>query len=92
MIKFIDSNGKHYNSNDPELVEAIDEVSIFFLILAFRKFIADDYADHVHENTKIDNFLKEIQSAIEIKNGRIDNFTVSQRINTILTGECVPLL
>lgn len=92
MIKFIDSKGKKYNSNDPELIEAINEVSIFFLILAFRIFISDNYADHVEENTKINMFLKRIQHAIEIKNGKINNFTVSQRINTILTGDCVALL
>jgi hypothetical protein len=52
----------------------------------------DLYADHVTEETKDLNLQRGIELAEKIRNGVFDNFTIWQRINTELTGECVALL
>ena len=51
-----------------------------------------DYADHVKETQKEFNLQKSLELAEKVRDGFFDNFTIWQRINTELTGECVALL
>lgn len=57
---------------------------------AIRK--EDAYASHVTEKTKDDILLRDLAFAETIRRGEATSFTVWQRINTTLTGECVALL
>ena len=50
------------------------------------------YASHVTDNVKEQNLQDHIRRAKEIKSGLIGSFTVWQRVNEKLTGECVALL
>ena len=49
------------------------------------------YADHVTESEKDFTLNKSIELAEKVRNGFFDNFTIWQRINTELTGKCIPL-
>lgn len=52
----------------------------------------DAYAEHVTEDEK-DQYLQEmINQAEEIRNGKVKSFTIWQRVNYELTGECVAFL
>lgn len=50
------------------------------------------YADHVTEDIKLKELQKHIDTAKAIRNGEVRTFTIWQRVNTELTGECVALL
>jgi len=50
------------------------------------------YAPHVTEKQKEDNLSRMIETSNLIRLGNIDSFTIWQRVNTALTGECVALL
>lgn len=53
----------------------------------------DNYASHVTEEKKEFNLLKGLNYAEEVRKGdHLNNFTIWQRVNTVLTGECVALL
>lgn len=52
----------------------------------------DDYADHVTAEEKDANLRAQLARADEIRSGDACDFTIWQRINAELTGECVPLL
>ena len=55
--------------------------------------IDNHYADHVTEEQKEECYLRSIEYAEQIRIGnRLNNFTIWQRINQVLTGECVALL
>lgn len=60
------------------------------LARAIRK--EDAYAPHVSESTKEANMQAMLARAEEIRAGLVDNFTIWQRVNTELTGQCVALL
>ena len=54
---------------------------------------SDCYASHVTEETKDEMLTRGLETAERVRRGEMDcNFTIWQRINTELTGECVALL
>jgi hypothetical protein len=52
----------------------------------------DRYASHVAESEKDDYLREELDYAESIRQGNIDCFTIWQRVNAHLTGECVAYL
>lgn len=52
----------------------------------------DDYAQHITEQQKDFFLFQSLQLAEEIRWGNESSFTVWQRINTELTGECIAFL
>lgn len=50
------------------------------------------YASHVTEKQKEQYLSKGLEYAEHIRLGNIDNFTIWQRVNNYLTGECVAFL
>lgn len=52
----------------------------------------DDYADHVTTKQKDENLAQMLAEATDIRAGKHYGFTIWQRINTELTGECIALL
>lgn len=52
----------------------------------------DCYASHVTLAEKEENLRADLALADRIRTGAAGGFTIWQRINTELTGECVPLL
>lgn len=52
----------------------------------------DGYASHVTEQRKDELLAKGLAHAEEVRRGESCGFSVWQRINTHLTGECVALL
>lgn len=57
---------------------------------AIRK--EDAYASHVTNETKEANLQTMLSQADTIEAGTINNFTIWQRVNLVLTGECVAFL
>lgn len=57
---------------------------------AIRK--QDTYAAHVSEERKDANLERGLISAQRIRDGHVTSFTIAQRLNTKLTGECIALL
>jgi hypothetical protein len=74
------------------LQDARDEVSDYWVDLSYAIRKEDLYASHVSEEKKEDILLKSIDFAENIRTGKIYSFTVWQRINNVLTGECIALL
>lgn len=52
----------------------------------------DMYASHVTEETKEKALQSMLDEADEIEKGRVKSFTIWQRVNQVLTGECVGFL
>lgn len=52
----------------------------------------DAYADHVTEAEKEAALREMLDRADDIEAGNVRTFTAWQRVNTVLTGECVALL
>jgi len=52
----------------------------------------DNYASHVTESTKDLRLEQGLRFAEYVRAGHIESFTISQRVNTFLTGECIALL
>lgn len=76
-----------------KLQAALDKVGDDWLRMALAVYAEDDYADHVTEDRKIDNLLRDVETSRAIRRGdKMHNFTIAQRINTALTGECIALL
>ncbi len=50
------------------------------------------YGDHVTKEEKDKIMQDSIIAARRVKLGYVDNMTVAQRLNTVLTGECIDLL
>lgn len=59
------------------------------LARAIRK--EDHYASHVAEETKERAMVEMLQRADEIAAGDVRSFTIWQRVDTVITGECVGL-
>jgi hypothetical protein len=51
----------------------------------------DAYASHVDQATKDANLADMLAASDRIRAGHISSFTIAQRLNTKLTGMCVPL-
>ena len=90
MKDFITSENEVVNGK--RLSDAIKKVGRDWNRLAKNMYKENAYASHVTEETKINNLKKMVADSIEIRQGEIKNFTIWQRINTELTGKCVPLL
>ena len=74
------------------LKEALYNVSNYWLCNAYGIRAEDLYASHVTKKEK-DDFLNEgIDTAKRIREGEENGLWCLQRLNTELTGECVPLL
>ena len=76
-----------------KLLKAINKVADDRVALykAIRK--EDAYASHVTEQQKDEILLKDLAYASQIRSGEhLNNFTVWQLVNTVLTGECIGLL
>lgn len=87
---FVDSNGvinKRENMQD-----VLNKVANDWEQLGYDIKEQNLYADHVTEETKEKELQKHIDTANEIRNGVINSFTIWQRVNTELTGNCVALL
>jgi retron-type reverse transcriptase len=52
----------------------------------------DKYAPHVTEDKKEANLIRFIETAESIREGNVCSFTIWQRVNQAITGECVALL
>jgi len=53
----------------------------------------DDYAAHVSESSKNRFMLNQLNRASKIEKGTaVMSFCLWQRLNTFLTGECIPFL
>lgn len=53
----------------------------------------DPYASHVTQTQKLENLHKSYDSAENIRRGEnLHNFTIWQRVNTELTGQCIGFL
>lgn len=57
-----------------------------------KKIRFGNYANHVTEIQKDFILTEGLKRAEAIRNGDFNNFTIWQRVNTILTGECIALL
>lgn len=90
MAIFRDSNGITHNIKDIQHV--FDKVGNDWERLGYAIRRGDTYADHVTEEMKDNILQKRIVAANEIRNGIVDSFTIWQRINEELTGQCVALL
>lgn len=88
-MEFQSSNG---HMSGPEVSEAFQKVAGDLLQLAIDIYNEDAYASHVTHATKLANLADAIAQAELVTQGNITSFTVWQRINTELTGECVALL
>ena len=73
------------------LIKAIEGVKSDLINLAYAIRKEDNYAAHVTDLQKDQILEKSLQSANDIYN-KLNNFTIWQRINTKLTGECIALL
>jgi hypothetical protein len=76
-----------------ELQEALNKVSNEQEQLAYAIKAENAYADHVTEQMKLDALNRGLKLATEIKQGKHNHaFWCWQRINQVLTGECVGFL
>lgn len=86
---FIDSNKKRYADDSPEYVKACETVANQWRESAKAVKANDPYASHVTEEYKEAKFKRDMNYADQIEFGEVSfNFTIWQRINTELTGEC----
>lgn len=90
-LQFSTHNGELVSGQ--KLIKAINKVADdrVKLYQAIRK--EDAYAPHVTEQQKDEILLKDLAYAEEIRSGQhLNNFTIWQLVNTVLTGECVGFL
>lgn len=76
----------------PQFMAACKAVADDWRNLAHAIRREDRYASHVTEERKEENLQNMLVSADKIEAGIVDNFTIWQRVNTKLTGECVGFL
>lgn len=75
------------------LTDALYEVGEAFKGYAYGTYDSDPYASHVTELDKMQYLIDGVLNGERIKTGAtLHNFTIAQRVNTILTGECIALL
>jgi|WetSurMetagenome_2_1015567.scaffolds.fasta_scaffold1673072_1 hypothetical protein len=89
-MTFTTHNGRQVTGT--ELQAALDKVANDWAQLARDIRAEDAYAGHVSEFDKDMNMLNMVADAEKIRGGAVDNFTIWQRVNTVLTGDCVALL
>ena len=84
-------NGETIKGN--RVIEAVKAVCNEWRELALAVREEDAYASHVSEGEKEEYLMQSITLANDLEAGKINpTFTDWQRINIILTGECVALL
>lgn len=71
---------------------ALAKVAADWRALAHAIYKEDGYASHVAEECKAKNRDDMLTRADEIEAGSVKSFTIWQRVDTELTGECVALL
>ena len=71
---------------------ALAKVADDWEALARAIYVEDRYASHVTQETKDARLAYGLATAEKIRSGIVDNFTIWQRVNTELTGDCVALL
>ena len=87
-----------FRTHTGELVEgdrltaALKRVADDWRQLGFDIRNEDAYASHVTEAEKDADLKAMLEEADAIAAGRVQSFTIWQRVNTVLTGECVALL
>lgn len=74
------------------LQAALDTVANWYCDNAYAIREQDEYASHVTEETKEQRLREGLLKAERIRTGDIDNLSIRQRIDTVLTGKCVALL
>lgn len=74
------------------LTSALSTVANDYRELAHAIRKEDAYAPHVTVEQKEHQLNKMLKLADEVEKGEVGTFTVWQRVNTVLTGECVALL
>ena len=89
-MAFITHTGEQVSGE--RLNNALSQVADDWAKLAYDIRKEDAYAPHVTEKQKEDNMSRMIEAAERIREGNIKSFTIWQRVNTVLTGECVALL
>jgi hypothetical protein len=89
-IEFVTHTGEIVSGE--RLQDAINNVANDWANLAYAIRKENAYAPHVTEKQKEDALNKMLTSAEEIRQGNINSFTIWQRVNNYLTGECVALL
>lgn len=90
LTVFIDSNKTTHRIEDIQW--ALDNVANDWEKLGYAIKKANLYADHVTEEIKMNDLQNHINTANEVRNGRVRSFTIWQRVNRYLTSECVALL
>lgn len=75
-----------------KLEAALETVATDWICLALNIRNEDAYSDHITEQQKNEFMIADLVFAETIRNGEIKSFTIWQRINTVLTGECVAFL
>lgn len=71
---------------------ALAKVSDDWRQLGFDIANEDAYAPHVTQAEKDANLKSTLEEADAIQAGKVQSFTIWQRVNEALTGECVALL
>ncbi len=88
----------HFRTHTGEIVSgerlraAINEVADWYADNARAIRREDLYASHVTEARKEESLARGLEFAEEVRRGEACGFSVWQRINTKLTGECIALL
>lgn len=80
------------NVPGPQFMAACKAVADDWRNLAHAIRKEDRYASHVTEARKEQALQDMLENAARIEAGEIESFTIWQRINTKLTGECVGFL
>lgn len=74
------------------LQAALTKVANHWLMNAVELYMSNDYPAHVTEAVKRERFSKDREFAGQIMRGEATGFTIWQRVNIELTGECVAFL
>lgn len=91
MLQFKTSNGDIVEG--AELTAALEKVAVDWRANAYAVRKEDDYAGHVTEADKNHYLEQDLAHADQIEEGLLlHNFTIWQRVNTVLTGDCVAFL
>ena len=94
--------GNLFNQRDIKMPKAIQDHPLFMAAcnkvagdwreLAYAILLDDAYASHVSQDIKCQHLTDMLGDADLIQQGKVKSFTIWQRVNIELTGECVALL
>ena len=86
-------NGEVLTPDNPRLVAACESVAQWYENNAHAIRRKDRYAKHVTEERKEENLQRQLEYAESIRQREnLNNFSVWQRVNAELTGECIAFL